>query len=182
MKALLWLYKKYVSVDEAIVLAEEALEKRPDEHFLKRCAALCYKWRLLSHEPLKQSKIQRAVHLHKEVIALYPDGSLVKKLDLALIYARSYHGLAEAEQIYQELLEKDLEPVEKQMLYHYYAKYLMCDQRDYHRAIEYHMKAAEMPEQTNFKENSITFLQNIVEANRGPRCREIEEFLSNLEV
>ncbi|CAK6977713.1 interferon-induced protein with tetratricopeptide repeats 1-like [Scomber scombrus] len=182
MKAFLWVYKKYVSVDEAIDLAEEALEKHPDEHFLKRCAALCYKWRILSHEPLKQSKIQRAVHLHKEVIALYPDGSLLNKLNLALIYAKSYHGLAEAEQIYQEQLEKDLEPVEKQMLYHYYAKHLMCDRRDYHRAIEYHMKAAEMPEETNFKENSITFLQSIVDGNRRPRCREIEEFLSKLEV
>ncbi|XP_042273228.1 interferon-induced protein with tetratricopeptide repeats 5-like [Thunnus maccoyii] len=184
MKALLRVYKSYVSVDEAIDLAEEALEKHPDERYLKRCAALCYKWKILfardSH--VKQSMIDRAVILLKEVISLYPHGSLVKKVDLANIYAKSNHGLAESEQIYQELLEMDLEPADKQMLYHYYAKYLNFDLQDYNRSIEYHMKAAKIPQQSFFRENSIKVLKKIKEKNRSRKCREIERLLAKLEV
>ncbi|XP_067454261.1 interferon-induced protein with tetratricopeptide repeats 2-like [Thunnus thynnus] len=46
IKKLSWVYRKYVSVDEAIALAEEAQEKHPDVRFLKCCAALCYEWRM----------------------------------------------------------------------------------------------------------------------------------------
>ncbi|KAM7409394.1 hypothetical protein PAMA_001056 [Pampus argenteus] len=184
IKPLLWNYGKYVSVDEAIDLAEEALKNHPDERYLKRCAALCYKWRIFSHSynPMEQSMIDRAVSLHKEVISLYPHGSLVKKLDLAYIYAKSNHGLAKADQIYQELLERDLEPIEKQMFYHYYAKYLNFDRQDRHRSEEYHMRVAEMPQQTFFRENSIKFLKNNLEKYRSRRHREVEELLATLGV
>ncbi|XP_067452208.1 interferon-induced protein with tetratricopeptide repeats 1-like [Thunnus thynnus] len=184
MKALLRVYKTYVSVDEAIELAEEALEKHPDERYLKRCAALCYKWRIVfvRDSRIKQSMIDRAVSLHKEVISLYPHGSLVKKVDLANIYAKSNHSLAKSEQIYQELLEMNLEPADKQMIYHYYAKYLNYDRRDYNRSIEYHMKAAKIPQQSFFRDNSIKVLKKIKEKNRSRKCREIERLLAKLEV
>uniref|UniRef100_A0A8C2XEN0 Uncharacterized protein n=1 Tax=Cyclopterus lumpus TaxID=8103 RepID=A0A8C2XEN0_CYCLU len=37
MKAILRVYRNFVSIDEAIDLAEEALEHHPDERYLKRC-------------------------------------------------------------------------------------------------------------------------------------------------
>ncbi|XP_042272988.1 interferon-induced protein with tetratricopeptide repeats 1B-like [Thunnus maccoyii] len=168
IKKLLWVYNKYVSVDEAIALAEEALEKHPDERFLKWCAALCYKWRIVFHSDshLKQSTIDRAISLHREVISLYPhpSSSLLKKITLANIYTKSNHSQIEAEQIYQELLEMDLEPLEKQMLYHYYAIYL------HHISIEYHKKVAAIPKQSHFQGKSIRILEKIKERNKNQMC------------
>ncbi|XP_044218065.1 interferon-induced protein with tetratricopeptide repeats 1B-like [Thunnus albacares] len=184
MKALLRVYRKYVSVDEAVALAEEALEKHPDERYLKRCAALCYRWKVIFHNDshLKQSTIDRGISLHKEVISLYNHPSLLKKISLANIYAKSNHSQYEAEKIYQELLQMDLEPAGKQMIYHYYAKHLNFDRRDYNRSIEYHMKAAEIPQQSYYRENSIKVLEKIKEKNRSRMCGEIEELLAKLEV
>ncbi|XP_044056667.1 interferon-induced protein with tetratricopeptide repeats 5-like [Siniperca chuatsi] len=181
MKAVLRVYRNHVSVDEAIDLAEEALEKHPDVRYLKRCAALCYKWKIIFFRESrpKQSAIDRAIILHKEVISLYPHSSLVKKIDLANIYAKS--NPSKAEPIYQELLKSDLEPADKQMLYNNYAKYLNFDRQDRNRSIKYHMKAAEIPQQSFFRENSITVLEKIKDRSRNRMCREIEEFLANLQ-
>uniref|UniRef100_A0A8C4E7B8 Interferon-induced protein with tetratricopeptide repeats 1-like n=1 Tax=Dicentrarchus labrax TaxID=13489 RepID=A0A8C4E7B8_DICLA len=183
MKAVLRVYKNDVSVDEAIELAEEALEKHPDVRYLKRCVALCYKWKIIFSWDSRpnQSMIEKAISLLKEVISLYPQSSLVKKIDLANIYAKSRHGQAQAEQIYQELLERDLEPADKQMIYHYYAKYLNFDRQDRNRSIKYHMKAAEIPQQSFFRKNSIKVLEKIKGRSRNRMSREIEEFLSNLQ-
>ncbi|XP_042273794.1 interferon-induced protein with tetratricopeptide repeats 1B-like [Thunnus maccoyii] len=184
MKALLRVYRKHVSVDEAVALAEEALEKHPDERYLKKCAALCYRWRIVFHNDshLQQSMIDRGISLHKEMISLYNHPSLLKKISLANIYAKSNHSQYEAEKIYQELLEMDLGPVEKQMIYNYYAKHLNFDRRDYNRSIEYHMKAAEIPHQSYYREYSIKVLRKIKEKNRSRMCGEIEELLAKLEV
>ncbi|TNN22835.1 Interferon-induced protein with tetratricopeptide repeats 1 [Liparis tanakae] len=83
MRAILSVYSNYISIDEAIALAEEALELHPDERYLKRCAALCLKWKIIffSYSHTKQSMIDRAVSLHEEVISLYPHSSFVKKVD-----------------------------------------------------------------------------------------------------
>ncbi|XP_074492929.1 interferon-induced protein with tetratricopeptide repeats 5-like [Sebastes fasciatus] len=183
MKPLIWVYKKHVSIDEAIELAEEALEKHPDERYLKRCAALCYKWKFMvvSDNRPKQSMIDRAITLHKEVISLYPHSTLMKELDLANIYAKSNQGQAKAEQIYQGLLERNLEPPEKQMLYNFYAKHLYLDRQEYQRSIQYNMKAAAIPHQSSFRGDSITTLEKIKDKGRNQMCREIEEFLANLQ-
>ncbi|XP_026179602.1 interferon-induced protein with tetratricopeptide repeats 1-like [Mastacembelus armatus] len=183
IKALLRLYRHHDTIDEAIDLAEEALEKHPDERFLKRCAALCYKWKIIffSDSDPKQSMIDRAISLHKDLISLYPHSSLVKKIDLANIYAKSKNGLVKAEQIYQELLERDLEPSDRQMLYNSYAKYLNFDRQDRHKSVKYHMKAAAMPIQSFFRDNSIKTLEKIQERGKNRMCREIREFLANLE-
>ncbi|CAK6977720.1 interferon-induced protein with tetratricopeptide repeats 5-like [Scomber scombrus] len=181
IKVLLRVYKKQ-SVDEAIALAEEALAKHPDERYLKRCAALCYRWRIVFlHDSIKQSTTHRAISLHKDVISLYPHSALLK-ISLANIYAKSNQGLAKAEQIYQDLLEKALEPVDKQMIYNYYAKYLNHGRKDYNRSIEYHMKAAEIQQQSYYQEDSIKILRKIKEKNRSRRCSDIEELLAKLKV
>ncbi|XP_037625844.1 interferon-induced protein with tetratricopeptide repeats 1B-like isoform X2 [Sebastes umbrosus] len=182
IKKLLRVYRNYVSIDEAIELADEALENHPDERYLKRCAALCYKWKIyFSDNRPEQSMIDRAISLHEEVISLYPHSRFVKEIDLAYMYAKSNHGHAKAEQMYQELLERDLEPQEKQVLYNHYAKYLIFERREYQSSIRYHMKAAAIPQQSFYRENSIKVLEKIKDKNRNPMCREIEEFLENLQ-
>ncbi|XP_042273242.1 interferon-induced protein with tetratricopeptide repeats 1B-like [Thunnus maccoyii] len=183
MTPLLRLYTMYVSMDEAIDLAEEALERHPDERHLKWCAAICYEWMIFSHKdnPLQKSMIDRAVSLHKEVISLYPHSSLKIKIFLANIYTKSNHSQAEAEQIYQEQLESDLEPADRQILYNYYAKYLHFIQKESYKSIEYHMMAAAIPQQSPYRENSIRTLERIRERNRNRMCGEVEEFLANLQ-
>ncbi|XP_068446235.1 interferon-induced protein with tetratricopeptide repeats 1-like [Clinocottus analis] len=182
LKAILRVYRNYVSVDEAIDLAEEALKQHPDERYLKRCAALCYKWKIIffRESRTKQSMIDRAVSLHEEVISLYPHSSLVKKIDLANVHAKSNHGMAKAEQMYQDLLRKDLEPADKQVLYNHYAKYFNFDRRDENKSIQYHMKAAAIPDQSFYREDSIKVLEKIKNKRRNRMCGEIEEFLENL--
>ncbi|XP_053178674.1 interferon-induced protein with tetratricopeptide repeats 1-like [Scomber japonicus] len=184
LKALLWVYKNYVSVDEAIDLAEEALEKHPDERFLKRCAALCYKWRIVFHNDnhIKQNTIDRAISLHKEVISLYPHSAVLMKVILANVYTKSNQGLAAAEQIYQELLRMNLKPEERQMFYNNYAKYLNFDKKDSRRSIKYHMKAAAIPQQSYYQENSINVLKWIRGRKRGRNWRDIERFLAELDL
>ncbi|XP_059197162.1 interferon-induced protein with tetratricopeptide repeats 1-like [Centropristis striata] len=182
-KALIWFYRNYVSVDEAIDLVEEALKKHPDERYLKKCAAICYKQKIVWCRDgcTEKSVINRAITLHEEVISLYPHSSLRMKIDLANIYAKSGYSLAKAEQIYQELLESDLEPADKQMLYTQYAKHLFCNQKDSNRSIEYYMKAAEIPHQSQFRENSIKTLTSVRDKNRSQETREkVGEFLRNL--
>ncbi|KAK1897121.1 Interferon-induced protein with tetratricopeptide repeats 1 [Dissostichus eleginoides] len=182
LKPLLRVYRKYISVDESIDLAEEALKNHPDERYLTRCADLCYEGRLIfSDSPPKKSMIDRAVSLHQEVIALYPHSSLMRKIDLAKIYTLSHDGQGKAEQIYQELLERDLELEEKQMLYNYYAKYLNFQKQDGNMSIRYHMKAAVIPQQSFFRKNSIKVLEKIRDRGRDRMCGDIREFLANLQ-
>ncbi|XP_036971703.1 interferon-induced protein with tetratricopeptide repeats 1-like [Acanthopagrus latus] len=179
LKSLLWVYFKYVSVDEAIDLAEEALRRHPDVRYLKSCVALCYKWIITSRGSFpEQSTIDKAISLHEELIPLYPQSSLVKKIDLANIHAKSNHSQAKAEQIYQELLESDLDPEEKQMVYNRFANYLNIVRRDRQGSIQYHMKAAEIPYKSYFRENSIRVLGKIKDAVRK-RAEDLEEFLQN---
>ncbi|XP_030289690.1 interferon-induced protein with tetratricopeptide repeats 1-like [Sparus aurata] len=181
MKPLLWVYFENVSVDDAIDLAEEALRRHPDVRFLKSCVALCYRRIITSRgSSPKKNPIRRGVSLHKEVISLYPQSSLAKKIDLANIYAKSNHSQAKAEQIYQELLESDLDPEEKQMVYSRFANYLYFDRQDSQGSIQYHLKAAEIPQKSRFRENSIRALGRIKDTFRR-RAEELEKFLQNLQ-
>ncbi|XP_075963600.1 antiviral innate immune response effector IFIT1-like [Anarhichas minor] len=179
MRAILNVFRNYVSIDEAIDLAEEALEQHPDERYLKRCAALTLKWKIIcfSDGRPKQSTVERAISLQEEVISLYPHSSFVKKIDLASIYAKS--NIAIAEQMYQELLKIDLEPADKQLLYHHYAKYFYYDRQDQNKSLKYHMKAAAIPHQSFYRGNSIKVLEN--NKRRNSMWREIELFLENLQ-
>ncbi|XP_035862826.1 interferon-induced protein with tetratricopeptide repeats 1-like isoform X1 [Sander lucioperca] len=182
IRPLLGVYVNHVSIDEAIDLAEEALEKHPDERYLKKCLAHCYKWKLFksrSSESPDQGLIDRAISLHEEVISLYPHSSFVKKINLAKIYATSNDSQDKAEQIYQELLERDLEPADKHMLYSIYAKHVFFNQQNREGSLRYHMKVAEIPLKSIYRETSITTLKK--HKNRSPMCREIEKFLANLQ-
>ncbi|XP_044218070.1 interferon-induced protein with tetratricopeptide repeats 5-like [Thunnus albacares] len=182
MTPLLRLFREYVSIDEAIDLAEEALKKHPDKRHLQRCAAACYKWKIYSDKDnlLRQSMIDRAISLHNKVIRLYPDSSCKMEIALANIYPKSNHSQAESEQVYKKLLESDLESADRQMVYNCYAKYLHFTRNEIHKSIEYHMMAAEIPLQSRSRENSIRTLTKIKERNRNRMCGEIEEFLANL--
>ncbi|XP_075963573.1 antiviral innate immune response effector IFIT1-like [Anarhichas minor] len=183
MKALLRVYRKYVSIDEAVDLAEKALENHPEERYLKRCAALTLKWKIiLSRDSRpKQSMIDRAISLNEEVISLYPDCSFLMKIDLASIYAKSNHTKAIAEQKYKELLKSELDPADKQRLYNHYAKYLKYDRQDHNKSLKYHMKAAAIPHQSFHRGNSIEALEKIKNTRRNSMWREIELFLENLQ-
>ena len=180
---LLKLYRNHVSMDETIELVEEALEKHPDERFLKWAAASCYKWIIYSHKDnlSEQSMIDRAISLHKEVVSLYPHSSLKMKISLANMYTKSNHSQDEADRIFKELLESDLEPADRQMLYNGYAKYLHFNRKESCKSIEYHMMAAAILKQSDHRENSIKTLERIRERKRNRMCGEIEEFLANLQ-
>lgn len=181
MKAVLRVYRISLTIDEAIALAEEALENHPDARFLKRCAALCYKWKIIFDRNSRPNRrtIARAVSLHRELIALYPHSSLVKKLDLANIYGKT--NPAEAEPIYRDLLESDAEPAEQQMIYHHYANYLNFVCQDRRRSIQYHRRAAAIPHQSYFRDKSIRVLERIRDRGRNPMSGDIAEFLANLQ-
>ncbi|XP_076583288.1 antiviral innate immune response effector IFIT1-like [Chaetodon auriga] len=183
LKPLLRLYRIYVSMDEAIDLAEEILERHQDERYVKRCAALCYKMRIFLHRdsPPETSMLSRAVTLCREVISLYPQSSLKRKIALANIYGQSNHQ-AEADQIFKELLESDLDPEGLQMLYSYYAQYVHAIRKETYRSIEYHMRAAEIPLHSFYREKSIRILERIKDRNRNRMCGEIEAFLARLGV
>ncbi|XP_033977322.1 interferon-induced protein with tetratricopeptide repeats 5-like [Trematomus bernacchii] len=179
LKPLLWVYRKYISDDEAIHLAEDALKNHPTERYLKRCVALCYKWKIIfSKESPKKSLLDRAILLLEEVIALYPHSSLLRKIEIAEVYALSRDDQAEADQIYQELLELGekgvLEPADKQMLYYKYAHHLYFRKKDGNMSKQYQMKAAEIPHQSLFRKKSIKVLKR-------SRDREIIDFLANLQ-
>ncbi|XP_029133732.2 interferon-induced protein with tetratricopeptide repeats 2-like [Labrus bergylta] len=181
VRELFRVYQKHLNVDEAIVLAEEALKRHPDQRYLKKRAAHSYRHKIMHTRgsPLRLGVMDRAISLHEEVISLYPHPSLQVKVDLAIIHAKSRHGMARAEQIFQELLESDLEPGDKQVLYNKYAKFLNFQLNDIPRSIQYHMKAAAIPEESYIRKDSIQILEKT--KDRGKMCREIEEFLRNLQ-
>ncbi|XP_074523921.1 antiviral innate immune response effector IFIT1-like [Halichoeres trimaculatus] len=181
MRALLRLYKNHLSIDGFIELAEEALKKHPDQRYLKTFLAFGYKHKIFlvrDHRP-SPDMINRAISLQEDVVSLYPDSALMKKIDLASLYAKSGPHKAKAEQMFEELLHTDLEPAEKQIIYNAYARYLDSDRRALSRSIHFHMKAVEIPEKSYFRWRSIRFLEKM--KNKGIMCREIEEFLGNLQ-
>ncbi|TKS75177.1 Interferon-induced protein with tetratricopeptide repeats 1 [Collichthys lucidus] len=183
IKPFLRLYRMHVSMDEAIDLAEDALGRHPDERYLKLCAALSYKMKIFLQvdSPLEESMVNRAISLCTEVISLYPQSSLKMKVALADIHAKSGH-IVEADQLYEEMLEGNPEPEDAQMLYNCYAKYLHFVRQEIHRSIDYHMRAAEIPVPSKYRNNSIRTLRRVLERQRNRMCREIQEFLDNLQL
>ncbi|XP_038142941.1 interferon-induced protein with tetratricopeptide repeats 1B-like [Cyprinodon tularosa] len=181
MKPLLRLYRIYVSMDEAIDLAEEALERHPNARYMKKCAAICYKRKVFSpnNNHLERSLIERAIGLHKETIALYPHSSLKMQISLANIYAKS-NRRANAEELFEELLRTELDPEEEQMVSSFYAKYLQYSQKERNKSITYYMRAAMIPHHSFYREDSIRRLEKISEEERQPVSRDIEDFLLHL--
>ncbi|CAJ1059493.1 interferon-induced protein with tetratricopeptide repeats 1-like [Xyrichtys novacula] len=184
LKPLIRVLSNYVSVDEAIDLAEKALRAHPEERYLKRCAALCYKWKILFNRKTRPrpGMTERAISLHREVVSLYPNSSFLKKIDLANMYANSGAGMDKAEQIFQKLLRRDLEPAEKQVLYNQFAKYLFHTKKDRQGSIQFHKRGAEIPEKSFFRNDSIRALERVKDTTTwNRRSKEIEEFLEKLQ-
>ncbi|XP_053285813.1 interferon-induced protein with tetratricopeptide repeats 2 isoform X1 [Pleuronectes platessa] len=178
IKPLLWFYRTFISSDEAVALAEEALKLHPDERHLKRCAALCYGWKIWEKDSRPSpSLIEKGIRAHEELISLYPDSSFMKRMDLAGIYSKSEKTKAKSEKIYKELLTEDLEPAEQQIFFNNYAKHLYFIQQQSNMSIQYHMKAVEIPIKSVFKENSIKHLEKI-RYRKGNQ--EVDRFLSRL--
>ncbi|XP_015254086.1 PREDICTED: interferon-induced protein with tetratricopeptide repeats 1-like [Cyprinodon variegatus] len=178
---LMKLYTEYISVDEAIEIADEVLKRHPDSRFVKRSAAKCYTKKIFSRRCNPDPRIiDKAIRLWKEVIDAYPDCSLKEKISLAAIY--SMVDIEKADQIYTELLDReDLDPAEKQMLYKYYADYLYFNRNDTYRSIEYHMMAVEIQEESVYRQFSINKLKKTLERTRDPEIqRRITEFLTSL--
>uniref|UniRef100_A0A8C8DG05 Interferon-induced protein with tetratricopeptide repeats 1-like n=1 Tax=Oryzias sinensis TaxID=183150 RepID=A0A8C8DG05_9TELE len=183
LKPLLRLHRQQGSLDEAIVLTEEALEQHPDERYLKRCAALCYKWKVLKFtaDRADQRTIERAIKLHEEVVDLYPDTSLVKKIDLAHVQAKSSQGRTIAYQMFQDLLaRRDLDSGDKQLLYYNYARYLYFKRHNRNKSVRFYMKSAEIPNRNFYGKLSVKMLQKICKRGRSRMCPEIRTFLENL--
>ncbi|XP_017291295.1 interferon-induced protein with tetratricopeptide repeats 1-like [Kryptolebias marmoratus] len=184
LKPLLRSYRQIDAFHEAIDLAERALNEHPDSRYLKRCAALCYKWKIIFSKDRRPNErmISRAIGLYEEVISLYPQSSLVKQLDLANIQAKSGQGLMKSDQTYKKLLREVQDPADKQMIYNSYAKYLNFERQERNKSVEYHMKATAINHQSFFRQNSIKALEKIRDRGRNRMCREITEFLEKLEI
>lgn len=183
LKPILRLYRMYVSYDEAIDLAEEVLDRHPEERYAKKCAAVCYSKKILLDKHLRpeHSLISRAVALCREVLSLYPHSSLKTKIALANVYGH-LNRRDEAEEIYDGLLESELDPEQAQMLYCYYAKFAKMVQRKSSESTEYYMRAAVIPVNSVYRVNSLRILERIQERNQNPECREIEKFLAELQL
>ncbi|XP_060948509.1 interferon-induced protein with tetratricopeptide repeats 1-like [Limanda limanda] len=180
IKPLLWFYKTFISIDEAVALAEEALKLHPDERYLKRWVALSYKWKIWEKDSRpSQSLIEKGIRAYEELLSLYPDSSFMKRIDLADIYAKSENTntKAKSEKIFQQLLAEDLQPPEQQVVFHLYGKHLFYTRQQYNLSIQYHMKAAEIPFKSHYQENSIQLLEKI-RHRRGNQ--EVDRFLSRL--
>lgn len=181
IKVILRLYRMYVSLDEAIDLAEEVLERHPGERYAKKCAAVCYSKKILQekHLRLEPSLVSRAVALCRDVVSLYPHSSLKGQIALANIYGH-VRRRQEADELYAKLLESQLDPEQAQMLYCYYAKYAQVVHRKSSRAIEYYMRAAAIPLSSVYRDKSLQILERIREQKQNPECGEIETFLAEL--
>lgn len=169
LRPLLQFYRKYLSHNEAIDLADEALKRHPNVRYLKKQLANSYRWKIFSKEdsPRRQSMCDRAISLYTDVISLYPETSLKVKLELASIYAKSRIDKRElANQIYEELLASVQEPSKLQFLYNQYATYLYSSIKDYNGSIDYHKKAAEIPNSNKYGRKSINILRKIRDRGR----------------
>uniref|UniRef100_A0A1A7X921 Interferon-induced protein with tetratricopeptide repeats 1 n=1 Tax=Iconisemion striatum TaxID=60296 RepID=A0A1A7X921_9TELE len=182
LKPLLRAYREKCDYDEAVAVAERALNQHPESRYLKRCAALSYKWKILYSRETRPNHrmINQAIGLYREVVSLYPQTSLVKKLDLANILAKSDQGRMEADQMYQDLLTQVQDPADKQLLFNNYAKHLNFNRNDRNESVRYHMKAAAINYPSFFRQNSIKVLEKIGGRGRSRMSREVQEFLEKL--
>lgn len=183
IKVILRLYRMYVSFDEAINLAEEILERHPEERYAKKCAALCYSKKILldKHLPPEHSLVSRGIALCRDVICLYPHSALKGKIALANVYGHLNH-LREAEEIYDDLLKTELDLEQAQMLYYHYAKYIYVVQRKVSKSKEFFMRAAIMPLTSNYRDKSLQILDRIQEQKQNQACGEIKTFLADLQL
>ncbi|KAK7877179.1 hypothetical protein WMY93_032102 [Mugilogobius chulae] len=160
IKPVIRFYRQIKQENIAIFWAEAALERHPESRYVIRCAALCYKWRILftKDEASQRRLLDKAMFLQKQVIQLYPHSALVKEMDLADLYSKS--EINRAEEMYKSLLQRNMEPSDKQVLYNRYAKYLLNTKQNQRKAIKYFKKAVRIDYDSFFRDNSIENLCN----------------------
>ncbi|XP_038153230.1 interferon-induced protein with tetratricopeptide repeats 2-like [Cyprinodon tularosa] len=178
------LYIEYMSKDEAIKFADEILKRYPDSDHAKGFAAICYKDNVLSPDFTTSSQsgiVTRATSLWEEKIGLYGESNLKDQITLADLYAKV--DKEKAEQIYSEMLNrKHLDSAEKQMLYNCYASYSFFNRNDSFRAIEYRMMAAEIQEESRYRQKRITELKRTLYRIKDREiCSKITKLLTSLE-
>ncbi|CAL8239234.1 unnamed protein product [Gadus morhua 'NCC'] len=183
IRPLLRVYRQHVSLDEAIDVANEALARHPTKRHLKYGLANCYKSKIFSDRdsPFIEGLMSQAIVLYEEVCSLYPHSFLLGRITLASLYAQSsnYDNM-KGDKIFRDLLEIDLEPALRQILYNKYAKFLNFNLQDRQGSIEYHMKAAEILHSSWHQRNSIHILTQIKNRRMNRMCGEIEDFLAQL--
>ncbi|MEQ2172958.1 hypothetical protein GOODEAATRI_026697, partial [Goodea atripinnis] len=182
INSLLRLYRKFKSEVNADETSEEAQRQTQS----KRSAAEGLTKKIFSKD-YKPDEINEAIRLWKEVIGADPKSkfdlqefSLEDQITLANLYSKV--DKEKADQIYKDLLgREDLDPAGKQMLYHRYAKHLYFNGNDSRGSTESHMKAAEIPEESMYRQRSITELKKTLGKSKDPEmCKSIEELLTRL--
>ncbi|XP_014879845.1 uncharacterized protein LOC106941366 [Poecilia latipinna] len=180
---LLSLNRKFKLEDDADESPDEALNQTPQQ----RSDAESLTKKILSKGyELDNNEVNRAIRLWDEVIQNDPQPKLEDKITVASIQAKL--DKEKAEQIYKELLEQreDLDPAGKQMLYNFYAKHLFFMKYNSRESTEYHMRAAEIQEESKYRHASITELKKTLTKETSRRngdadlCKRIRELLARL--
>ncbi|XP_051725309.1 interferon-induced protein with tetratricopeptide repeats 1-like isoform X2 [Ctenopharyngodon idella] len=176
-------YRKEISFDKAIQIAETVQEKFPSSVKASKPLANCYKWKVYNMEDSEEKEIfaKKAIKLFEKVVRRNPHSYKVK-ISLASMH-RYAHNRKRADEIYQQLLSEinDLSPDRQQHIYYNYAYHLfIC--RQYEESIKYHMKVAKIPSDTVDKQKSIKILQKIVGKGRSHQCEEILLILERINI
>ncbi|XP_051725172.1 interferon-induced protein with tetratricopeptide repeats 1-like [Ctenopharyngodon idella] len=176
-------YRKEISFDKAIQIAETVKEKFPSSVKALNLLAECYKSKVYNMEDSEEKEIfaRKAIELFEEVVRRNPHSYKVK-MSLASMHIYA-HNRKRADEIYQQLLSErnDLSPHRQQHIYYNYASHLhYC--RQYEESIKYHMKVAKIQSDSVHKQKSIKILQKTVRKGRSPQCEEIMLILEKINI
>ncbi|KAM4738915.1 interferon-induced protein with tetratricopeptide repeats 5-like [Anableps anableps] len=174
---LLRLHRKFKSEDNIVNFPDEALKQI---QYKRSAAESLTKNIFFKDYKYDSSEINKAISLWEEVIDASPEFSLEDQISLANTVAKV--NIKKADEIYNALLEReDLDPAGKQMLYSRHAKHLYFIKKDRRSSTEFHMRAAEIREESKYRKTSITELEKTLRRNKDPElCREIKQLLSRL--
>ncbi|XP_073683707.1 interferon-induced protein with tetratricopeptide repeats 2-like [Garra rufa] len=172
-----------ISKDTAIIKASRVREKFPESSLALKHLANCYKWKVHAVKEDHQERelfARSSIALFERVVRDYPD-SIREKVALASMHYYA-DNTKRADEIYQQLLsEKDLSPYRQQYIYYNYAWHLYTLGQA-NKAIHFHMKVAEIQNDSYEKEKSRWILKTTVKKGRDPRCEEIQHFLERINI
>ncbi|XP_051725313.1 interferon-induced protein with tetratricopeptide repeats 1-like [Ctenopharyngodon idella] len=163
-------YRKEISFDKAIQIAETVKEMFPSSVKALNLLAECYKSKVYNMEDSEEKEIfaRKAIELFEKVVRRNPHSYKVK-MSLASMH-RYAHNRKRADGIYQQLLSEInyLSPDRQQYIYYNYAYHLhYCGQSE--ESIKYHMKVAKIQSDSVHKQKSIKILQKTVRKGRSPQ-------------
>ncbi|XP_073683706.1 interferon-induced protein with tetratricopeptide repeats 1-like [Garra rufa] len=176
-------YFRTISVDKAIREAERAREKFPNSSRVLKLLAICNKWKVYNRYTDRQERVtlaRKSIGLFEEVVRHYPD-SLREKIALASMYNYANYN-EKADEIYQQLVSEidDFPPPSQQHIYYSYAHFLHHTRKP--GSINFHIKVAEIPVNTTYRENSIKVLEKIVREGKSPLCKKIVDVLKAIQL